>query len=187
MIIKSKNILKKTSAAAVMALLAIGLFSCEKEDTKETEGEEEELITTVQIGVKAEGSSDTVTVKWSDIDGIGGNEPTIDTLYLNRSANYSMYISFLDESGNETEDITEEIKEEANDHLVCTYSNTGIVISSIDTDNNGFPLGLEQIVSLDSAVNGDITFQLKHQPGIKTGTCDVGATDIEVTFPIVIN
>lgn len=180
MIIKNLNLI-------TFALVIFGLFACEKEDKKVTSGEEEELITTVQIGFKAEGSSDTVMVKWSDIDGIGGNDPIIDTIYLSGTSNYRMYISFLDESGSETEDITEEIKEEANDHLICSYSNTGIVNSSLDKDNNGLPLGLEQIVSLDSAVNGDITFQLKHQPGIKTGKCDVGATDIEVTFPMVIN
>jgi hypothetical protein len=184
---KTNNMYKKTSAAAVMAIFAMSLFSCEKEDTKDIEGQEEELITTVQIAVKAEGSSDTETVKWSDIDGIGGNDPIIDTIYFNRTSNYRIYLSFLDESGTETEDITEEIKEEANDHLVCSYNNSGIVNSTLDTDNNGLPLGLEQIVSLDTAVNGDITFQLKHQPGIKTGKCDVGATDIEVTFPVVIN
>jgi hypothetical protein len=180
--------LKQSVKASVFAavVISISLLSCEKEDEKEHH-HEEEVITTVQISLSAEGSADSATVKWSDTDGAGGSEPSIDTLYFNRTSNYRMYISFLDESGSETEDITEEIKEEANDHLICSYSNTGIVNSTLDTDNNGLPLGLEQIVSLDSAVNGDITFQLKHQPGVKTGTCDAGSTDIEVTFPVVIN
>ena len=27
---------------------------------------------------------------------------------------------------------------------------------------------------------------LKHQPGIKNGQCDLGETDVEVEFPIII-
>lgn len=174
------------ASLAAMSFMALGLLSCEKEDEKDHH-HEEEVITAVQIAVIPEVGSDTTFVKWSDIDGDGGNAPVIDTLILNKTSNYTFNLQFLHETETESEDLTEEIKEEANDHLVCSFSNTGLQNSTIDTDSNGLPLGLIQLVSADSATSGEITFQLKHQPEVKNGQCDVGATDIEVSFPVVIS
>jgi|GEM_PF-2626977 hypothetical protein len=33
---------------------------------------------------------------------------------------------------------------------------------------------------------GRIVVRLKHQPGIKTGSCEPGDTDVEVSFPYFI-
>jgi len=37
-----------------------------------------------------------------------------------------------------------------------------------------------------SPITTNMRIALKHQPGIKNGQCDLGETDVEVEFPIVI-
>jgi hypothetical protein len=34
---------------------------------------------------------------------------------------------------------------------------------------------------------GDVKISLKHQPGIKNGSCDIGETDVELLFPFKNN
>lgn len=168
------------------AVLSVGLISCEKEDEKDHH-HEEESITTVEIAAIKTGTSDTTFTKWSDTDGDGGNNPVIETLNLDSSSSYTFAFRFLHEAEDESEDITEEIREENNEHLVCTFNNSGMVLTPTDFDDNNLPVGLEQSVAFNAPQNGELTITLKHQPDVKNGSCDVGATDIDVTFPVMFN
>ena len=58
-------------------------------------------------------------------------------------------------------------------------------INRTDTDGT-FEIGLQSEWVTTTASTGTVTVSLKHQPGIKDGTCDPGDTDVEIQFPIVI-
>lgn len=169
-------------------LLLTTLVSCNKDKNKVELPpivNEEELITTLQIYLV--NGNDTSVFSFSDPDGEGGSNGITDTIKLNNNANYTSYLKFLDESNPaQAKDITGSIREEDKDHLVCYTTNSNLTISISDKDGNNLPVGLNSNWSVLSNGAGSLTVSLKHQPGIKNGSCNVGETDIEVVFPVVI-
>ena len=149
---------------------------------------EEELITTVELTyTNTANSSEISTFKFADTDGEGGNAPSeTDTIRLAANTTYTVAVRFLDESGTDVEDITTEVLEEAAEHLVCYTATAGTAVTITDQDGNGLDLGLAADVTTTSASNGTFTISLKHQPGIKNGSCDVGETDVEVAFVLEV-
>jgi len=154
---------------------------------------EEELITTVNLTFKDTSSMtmDSLSFGFSDIDGPGGNAPTIDTIRLAAGKVYNLAIQFLDESDPmDVENITMEIEEEDDEHLVCFEPTgvSGLVIDKTDSDGT-YEVGLASqwsVSGIATSTNGEITLTLRHQPGSKDGTCIPGDTDVEVDFPIII-
>jgi hypothetical protein len=63
---------------------------------------------------------------------------------------------------------------------------TGLNITPTDKDKNNLPIGLNTEWTCSGADFGRIVVRLKHQPGIKTGSCEPGDTDVEVSFPYFI-
>jgi len=146
---------------------------------------EPELITTLRIEfTDSANSANKVVTIFKDLDGEGGNEPgQFDSLKLEANKTWYFETSLLNESVSPSENITDEIKEEADDHLFV-YSSTGINanIKITDKDSKNLPLGLKGTFKTGAASSGTTTVVLKHQPGIKDGTADKGETDVEVTF-----
>lgn len=169
----------KLSAVAFAALL----IACD--DDPEAVNEEE-LITTVQVDLFF-GDSDTpsATLKFYDEDGDGSIAPEFTQegeIYT--GVEYLAVTTFLNEEETPVEDVTAEIEEEQNDHLIC-FTRTGAVTSAVafDEDDNEIPVGLVSIWETSNTPGAaTVKLTLKHQPGIKTGSCDIGETDIEVTF-----
>ena len=69
-----------------------------------------------------------------------------------------------------------------------------MAVTYADADGNGRPVGLTSIWTVGAASNGTITVTLRHEPdkgaaGVSAGdiTNAGGETDIEVTFPLVID
>lgn len=150
---------------------------------------EEELITTVEMTfTNADDAEDVRTFRFSDPDGEGGNAPeTTDTIELNASSTYDLAIRFLDESDpNSVEDITEEVEEEADEHLVCYTTPGDLTVTITDKDANELNLGLAATVTTSEAENTSLLVQLKHQPDVKDGSCEPGDTDVEVLFQTVV-
>jgi hypothetical protein len=146
---------------------------------------EEELITTVELHF-TNSTGTHIMAKWSDIDGPGGTAPVIDSLFLDTNSVYDVSIEFLDESGEEAEDMTHEIEEEDDEHLICfDASSDNLTINRADSDGT-FEVGLMSKWTTSEATIGTVTISLKHQPDVKDGTCVPGETDVEVTFPMVI-
>jgi hypothetical protein len=178
-----KNIIRNTW----LLLLPWFLVNCEK-DQNQTMDNEEELITDVVLTFTDELGAEQVFT-FSDPDGPGGNSPSQDEVRLSSLQNYELSIQFLDASDPmDVEDITEEVMEEAAEHLVC-YEFTGNInaITITDSDENNLPLGLEALITTGQSGNGSLTISLKHLPD-KTNTlpCSTGETDVEVTFQMVI-
>ena len=155
-------------------------------------GNEEELITTVTLKFvdKATGL-DTMKFTYFDPDGDGGNPPlSFDSILLN-PGNYSLILEILDESNaNEIENIGDEILEEAHEHQFFFESDIpGVAVEYDDEDKNGNPLGLKSDWSFTKSGQGFFKVTLKHQPDNKPsapGDINVGATDIELSFPTSI-
>jgi hypothetical protein len=169
------------------AFLAFISFSCEKDTTGDPDNESE-LITTVSITFTS-ASGAAKSFKWTDKDGAGGLAPVIESIVLAANTSYTISTSFLDESKSPVENITAEIQEESDEHLVC-YAVSGSVpaVQITDQDKKKNPLGLAGTLKTTTAGNGSIKVSLKHRPDKKASTpCSTGETDVEVTFPVTIN
>ena len=164
------------------------LSSCKRDDDEPDDPHdhnEEELITTVELHLQAADGSHA-SANWSDLDGPGGDDPIIDTLVLDTNTTYSLHIEFLDESGDAAYSLTHEIEEEGSEHIVC-FDETLDELSITRTDSDGvYEIGLTSDWVTTNPSSGNVTISLKHQPEVKDGTCTPGETDVEVTFPIVI-
>lgn len=159
---------------------------------------EEELITTLTLTLTptlTPTGGDPITMTFKDLDGDGAGVPQYiystggDAAVLSASTTYTAEITLLNESVNPAENITEEIEEEADEHLFCFTVGGGANIdySYADEDDNGLDVGLTTIWETGAASTGTITIVLRHQPGTKTGACPgSGETDIEVTFNVAI-
>lgn len=185
----------KSIKILTIAVIASLFFSCTDDDdaspSTPISPNEEELITTVRLNFM-DTSGVTTSFEFNDPDGDGGNAPVIDTITLNKGMSYNLSTEFLDASDpNDIEDITSEIRDEDDEHLVCYNSSSvnGLTLSVIDTDGT-YEVGLLAIViTADTAcsTNGTMRVTLKHQPGVKNGTCAPGETDVEVDFPLQFN
>lgn len=180
----------------IIALIATTFTACKKDEADDFNPiqNEEELITSVVLTfVDSTNITDTSTFAFRDPDGEGGNAPTVfDTISLLKGKTYFMSIAFLDESNpNNVEDITVEVKAEDDEHIVCYESLNLSSLSYSITDSDGqFPVGLEATFRTDISQivnNGSLKVTLKHQPGVKDGSCAPGDTDVEINFPTVIN
>ncbi len=168
-------------------ILSTFLFTaCDKDD--DGMDNEQELITTVQLTF-TDGAGASLVFNVKDLDGDGGNPPVADEIKLKANTSYTLSVKFLDESDpSHTHDITEEVKEESDEHLVC-FTSSGAMSAPVatDTDTNGKPLGLQNSLTTGSAGSGSLTVSLKHEPDKSAATpCSTGETDAEVTFPAVV-
>ncbi len=175
-----------------LSLLACALTFTSCDDDPEVENPEE-LITTV-IATLSGGDTPDVVLRFEDTDGDGGNEATITGGTLAANSSYSLELQFLDESTSDVEDITEEIAEEDDEHQVfLAFGGLNATWTYNDQDGSGNPLGLSTTVTTGDAGTGTLTITLIHEPeksasGVSEGdiTNAGGETDVEVTFPVVI-
>ncbi len=185
-----KHLKTNITLLALLMAFSIAFTSCKDDDVITPPDEnEEELITTVELTFDNKNASADVRVfKFADPDGDGGDAPTtMDTVRLAANSEYSLSVKFLDESdANDVEDITVEVKEEDDEHLVCYTVDAGTTVTITDADGNGLDLGLAADVKTTDAAEGTFTISLKHQPDVKDGSCDVGETDVEVRFVLVV-
>ena len=166
-------------------LLSLLIISCSKEDPEPIN--EEELITTVQLTFKTPGITDQ-TVRWQE----GSNNSDIISLAANTQ--YEVEIIFLDESDpSDIEDITEEVKEEADEHQVFyqfSQLNISLGQSSSDTlDSNQNPLFVNSLWNTSEVGTGTVRVYLIHEPVTKSSSTRdgfAGETDVTVDFPIII-
>jgi hypothetical protein len=170
----------------IFSIISAILSSCKKEDpeTPPLPTNEEELITTFKIVfTDPNGINPAYEAIFRDVDGAGGNQPTaFDTIRLKPNSTYNASIQFLNESVSPIDTITNEILQEAGDHLIC-YNISGANVSIQRTDSDGvFEIGLLSTWTTLSNSSGNVTISLKHQPGIKNGNCDLGDSDIELNF-----
>jgi hypothetical protein len=169
---------------AFFPLLALlFLAGCKADDP---EPDENELITTVLLRFTEGGTTQTFAAR--DPDGEGGQPPVIDKITLAPNKTYALRVEFQDESKSPALDITEEIEEKADEHLVVyTPSPSGLMTVTVtDRDSRNFPIGLVGTAQTSAAGTGTLNVQLRHQPGTKNGTPGPGSDDANVTFDVEI-
>lgn len=188
------HILKSTRIFFSVIVISGFFYSCKDKDKDPSNPapiNPQELITTVKLTLTdASDSNDTFTVQWKDADGPGALAPVIDTLLLDTSKTYTAVVSVLDETKSPVDDISTEIKEEAESHqFFYTLSSnlTGrVAITRTDKDLNNLPVGLELQLSTTAgtSVQGTLNVVLSHYDGVPKTASPSAESDIDITFPV---
>ena len=183
---------KNVLFSAVLLFFVFVLNSCKKDSV--VDPNEGELITTVRLKLTNTLSSsiNPLVYEFKDLDGEGGAAPVkFDDIVLQKNIPYICEVTVLNESVSPADDITKEIKAEANDHqfyFVPSSSNL-LTVSNLDTDTQGLPLGLSSfwVTGLNPGT-GTVKVVLKHKPGTKAANdlINKGDTDIELDFKLII-
>lgn len=178
--------------------------SCKKDNAEAPpEENEEEIITDIILTFSPQGGGAPITATAQDPDGEGVQDLEI-TKEIELAANtvYTMTISL--ENRIEMEDITTEVEEEGDEHMLFFAFTAGIFsdpsgdgnldnraddINYNDTDQNGNPIGLSTTWTTGEVTTGaSFTIVLKHQPGLKSASSGSGdgSTDLDLSWPVSI-
>ena len=195
--------LKKVSLY-LLAVLAFGFASCESEDpTEENDGE---VITDVTLKFQELNASNALvgsvlSFKASDPQGIEvGKTPTIQSISLAKGKKYQMTIEVTNAINGE--DITQEILTEAAAHqfffLGQVFDSSFFSIQYADA--GGIALGLKTTVTVSSSTgtnNSSMRVVLRHDlnksfpgasnPNFANFAQAGGETDLDITFPVILN
>ncbi len=189
---------------------SLTLAACSDDSVDDPEDENDnEVITTVELTFTPKDGGDTVTAKWLDADGDGGEDPVIDDITLKADTVYELDVTLTNELAEPNEDITEEIMEEDAEHQFF-YGGTDIQSPSEEEDPNitsfeygdfdadGLPVGLMMDVTTGSAGSSELQVVLRHMPPVgdtaikieglaetfvASGTTDLpGNSDFDIKF-----
>lgn len=169
-----------------VCIFALGfLISCDKDDPEE-ESEQEE-ITHVILTIKT--GNDNQKVTWDHDTGRPDK-----TIHLTNGIASEVSIKIENRSDpNEVEDVTEEIREEADEHHIFigfAGVNVQVVPSSSDPkDSAGNNLNLVTDWTPSAAGSGSVRIVLVHEPNSKTGTTrnDFGGeADFDINYQVSI-
>ncbi len=171
---------------------------------------ENEVITSVMLSF-APPAGAPVLAEFDDPDGDGGQAPTVQPVNLVANTTYAMTVRFQNRLEDPAEEITEEVREESDVHLLlftgsavvgpATANTTGPLTQAYaDTDANGLPIGLASTIATKPG-NGQLIVTLRHMPPeepprkaadtlaqVKTSGVDSigGSTDAQVTFTVTV-
>jgi hypothetical protein len=158
-----------------LSIAGIALFAVACSDVNNPEEvNENEVITTVSLTFTPAAGGDSLTFAWADPENDGS--PVIDDVVLSDADDYTLDVSFLNELADPTEDITEEVDAESDQHQVfftgtavdgpATGENPDAVITHAyaDEDANGLPVGLANDISTLGVGTGMMTVTLRHLP-----------------------
>lgn len=184
--------MKKPFLLYTATIVALTFGSCDPDPSLPNQ---EEVITTVIVMLTPTAGGDNRQLRFTDLDGEGGNAPTIKGDTLSISSTYNAKVQFLNQSGSLNEDITLEVLEQAADHQVFYASSVPewLQFAYKDKDKNGLPIGVDGILTtLAKKGSGLLKLTLVHQPnksGANVASGDQtnagGETDIEVSFPVI--
>ena len=185
-----KQMTKMLLAGIVLASLITG---CKKDDdlvpVPQPVVNEPEVITTMKLTfIDSSNTSNIMYATFRDPDGDGGASYDIfDTIKLQPNKTWYTSIILLNETASPVDTISNEVLEEANDHIFCfSPAGTSATVMITDLDGNSLPIGLQSKWKTAGVGNGTIQVELRHQPGVKNGTCTPGETDISINFQVKI-
>jgi hypothetical protein len=194
----------------VVVVISACLAACGGDD--EGGGNENEVITTVRLTFAPQGGGPAITAAFDDPDGDGGEAAMVDPVDLAGGTTYTMTVTFENGLEDPPENITEEVSNESDQHMIF-YTGTavngpasdqpGAPLTHIysDEDANGLPIGLENTI-VATAGSGEMTVTLRHVPPVNetsVKTADLpqqvsadgfgslpGSTDAEVDFIVTV-
>jgi hypothetical protein len=190
---RDASILTGTLVSILILLMVEG---CARKKPVDPGAGEEELITTLNLTLTEQGTSSTVTYAFRDTDGVGGAPASLDTIRVVEGKTYNATVEMLDESASPSKDITDEVREEAEEHQLWFtpaggFSSATITLTDKESDygtqsGTDHPVGLAfRLIVTAGAGDGTLTVALDHYgAGEKTGSARSGETDIEVSFPV---
>jgi hypothetical protein len=189
--------------ALVVCLLFAG---CEVDDPAKEEVPE--LITTVSLVFAPDDGGEDVMITAEDPDGEGVQDIVIPAaIRLAPNTKYTLLIRLINGLADRTQpeyDVSEEVEEEADEHMFFfawtqslfadpdgdgNIENRAGPVNYMDADVNGQPLGLKTLWTTGAPSAGEFRIILKHQPELKSEISDAhtGETDLDITFPIIID
>jgi hypothetical protein len=194
----------KNVSLYLLAVLVFGFASCKSEDpTKENDGE---VITDVTLKFQELDAANALvgsvlSFKASDPQGIEvGKTPTIQSISLAKGKKYQMTIEVA--NAIKGEDITQEILTEAAAHQFFFLGQVfeSNIFSIQYADAGGVALGLKNTVTVSISPgtnNSNMRVVLRHDlnknfPGVTSPTFANfaqagGETDLDITFPVILN
>jgi hypothetical protein len=192
---------------AALALTSFTVLSSCSDDDDPVQEDVPELITKVELTFTPAGGGTAVVVTATDPDGEGTDELTADgPINLATGVTYTLGVKLYNGLLPDTDDdynVTEEVKEESDEHMFFFAWSNGLfaspegdgnidnrahAVNYSDEDENGLPIGL--ITSWTAGANalseGNFRVVLKHQPDLKSATSGytTGETDVDVSFVI---
>lgn len=176
-----------------LLLLSFGLLlnGCNKEEQSVAPTIDNESITTATLQLTNKANSvDVVTATVDKLNATADFSKA--TLNLKANTTYSGVILLSDNSQTPTTDVTAEIKDRQNIHLlIYTPAPAALLtVTLTDKDTNPspgpYPVGLTYEVKTTAASLGTLNVVLRHQPNSKNGTATPGSTDLNTTFPVVV-
>lgn len=177
---------------AVGALLLVFNGCSKEEKTVSPPSPDNEFLTTVRLIVtNANDASDVHVASITDTAVIAHPADSINNpnLTLRANSTYNVQVLFLDETMNPPGNITQDIYDRRNYHLICFAPSGGsLTVTRTDLDTNNPPLevGLQDRFVTGAAGSVTLNVQLRHQPNAKNGDCAPGSTDADVTYNITI-
>ena len=188
----------------LFGVLAMGFASCESDDPEPEN--DAEVITDVTLNFQELDASGNpvgliTSFSASDPEGIEvGATPTIETVSLTRGKTYRMTIEVY--NGIADEDITEEVLEEADEHQFFFLGSafSGNILTIAYDDPSGELIGLQNTLTVSSSPgtnNTSMQVVLRHDldksfpgatnPNFTNYVQAGGETDLDITFPVVLN
>ncbi|MEQ9008889.1 MAG: hypothetical protein RLP12_13455 [Ekhidna sp.] len=196
------NALKNHFLIGLISLSMVSI-SCSDDDVPPEENEEEVIDKVSLIFTRTDIIEAPLKFEGIDPDGEGTDPFELDEIVLKAGALYELDIILENTTSNEN--ITEEVKEEAEEHMFFfeftnglfsnpsgngNYDNRADDVNYGDEDKNGNPIGVFTFWTTSSnSAEGQFRLVLKHQPDIKsaTSTSGDGETDIDIIWTININ
>jgi hypothetical protein len=183
---------------SIITMIAFATFftACNKDKVVNPEVTEEELITTLKLTV-TNSNNVSHSFVYRIQNGFGSTVQgsiQIDTIRLSPNEVYSYSLQVLNEADNASEDVTEEVISEKDEHLFFFTSSPATGAGSMaqsdgSTDNAGHPFNQSGKLTTGAAGSGSLTLTLLHEPTDKHGTSTAAAggdTDAEGTFPVAL-
>ena len=169
-------------------------FACKKDEkTVSPPLPGNEFLTTVRlVAVNTADASDVQIASVTDTSQIPNPPDSINhpALKLKAGATYNVSVLFLDETKKPAGNVTDDIYERRNYHLLCfdVIGGVNLTVTRTDLDTNvpALPIGLQDKFTTGAAGSGKLNVQLRHQPNAKNGSCDPGSSDADVDFNITI-
>lgn len=175
--------------------IMLAFYACKKDEkTVSPPLPGNEFLTTVRlIATNAADASDVQVASITDTTLIPNPPDSINnpTLHLKANSVYHVQVQFWDETQTTPGNVTTDIYDRRNYHLLCFEVSGGanLQVARTDKDTNNPPLeiGLQDDFTTGAASAGKLNVQLRHQPNAKNGSCDPGSSDADVDFNIEIN
>jgi hypothetical protein len=170
----------------VLALAVAGPIACGEgghgDDDGHEHDEENEVISRVELTFTPEGGGAPLVFAFTDPDGDGGVSGMADRVELAAGVEYGLAVRFINSIADPPEDLTEEIRAEAEDHFVFVTGDVSgpasatspALVTHAYTDQESdygenavgddLPVGLANTITAEVAGSGELRIILRHLP-----------------------